>query len=129
MKRKGHIIPNGVALEKHENKTVVLLTELGFIVELIPPRPQQPHTKTPDAKINGKYWEIKSPRKNGKYTIQHMMQTASKQSINLIIDLRRTTAPVRSLSLINHESRLRSKLKNVIVITKEGKIVDIKGSI
>lgn len=35
-KRKGKIIPNGVVLETHEMATVVLLTEMGIDVELVP---------------------------------------------------------------------------------------------
>ncbi len=127
--KKGYIIPNGVAMETHENKTVVFLTELGFVVELVPSRPTIRQSKTPDAIINGKEWEIKSPKKNGKYTIEHMLQSAEKQSPNVIIDLRRNTAPVRSLAKIKHRAGLRNKLKNVVVITKDGRIIDIKGSL
>jgi len=85
--------------------------------------------RTPDIEINGMEWEIKCPRNNGKYTVLHMMQSASKQSSNIIVDLRQAKAPKRSLSLIKHESKLRNKLKNVIVITKDEKIIDIKGSL
>ena len=35
--RKGKIIPNGVVPKPHESATAVLLTELGFDVEFIPP--------------------------------------------------------------------------------------------
>jgi len=66
-KKKGYIIPNGVTLEKHENKTVVFLAELGYIVELVPPRPQQRYIKTPDIKINKRYWEIKSSQQREIY--------------------------------------------------------------
>jgi hypothetical protein len=127
--KKGYIIPNGVVLEAHENKTVVFLTELGYAVELIPPRPTEYQSKTPDVKINGKMWEVKCPRNNGKHTIQHMMQTASKQASNLIVDLCRARAPLRSLSLIKSESSRRSRLKNVIVITKNREVLYIKGSL
>ena len=33
--KKGKIIPNGVILEKHEYKTVLMFTEMGIDVELI----------------------------------------------------------------------------------------------
>ena len=36
MPKHGKIIPNGVVLKEHELSTVVLLTSLGFDVELIP---------------------------------------------------------------------------------------------
>ena len=36
--KKGKIIPNGVILEKHEYKTILLFTEMGSDVELIPKR-------------------------------------------------------------------------------------------
>lgn len=34
--RRGNIIPNGVVLEKHEYKTILLFTEMEKDVELIP---------------------------------------------------------------------------------------------
>jgi hypothetical protein len=109
--KKGYIVPNGVALETHENKTVVFLTELGFVVELIPPRPNDYRVKTPDAKINGKSWEIKAPRGNGKYTIDHILERAASQSPNVIIDLRRAKAPVRSLAQVRSGAEKRKKLR------------------
>ncbi|MCL2085885.1 hypothetical protein FWH09_03065 [Candidatus Saccharibacteria bacterium] len=125
--KKGYIIPNGVVLEKHESETVVFLADMGFVVELVPTRPNE-RVKTPDIKMKGRFWEIKSPKNNGKYTIQHMMQAESKQSGNLIIDLRRSKAPKRSLAKIEYEAKYRKSLKCIVVITKEGEILDIKGS-
>ncbi|MCL2038769.1 hypothetical protein FWG86_02635 [Candidatus Saccharibacteria bacterium] len=125
--RKGKITPNGVVLEKHENATVVFLTELGHDIELVRPRPAE-HIKTPDIKLKGRYWEIKCPKGAGKYTIEHLMQAANKQAENLIIDLRRTKAPARSLAKIEREAKYRKGLKRIIVITKDRQVLDIKGS-
>ena len=128
MKKNGYIIPNGVVLETHENKTMVFLTELGYTIELIPPKPAEYRAKTPDAKINGKYWEVKAPKGNGKHTIDHILERAASQSANVIIDLRRAKAPVRSLAKVKFGALKRSKLKNVVVITKDGKLLDVKGT-
>lgn len=58
MSERGSIIPNGVVLKEHEMATVVLLTELGCNVELIPKSNLQ-GVRTPDVRIEGLLWEIK----------------------------------------------------------------------
>ena len=87
--RRGNIIPNGVVLEKHEYKTILLFTEMGKDVELIP-RSKTSGVHTPDIKMDGVKWEIKSPIGKGKYLMSNTIQKAVKQSCNVIIDLRRT---------------------------------------
>ena len=67
---KGKITPNGVVLETHENATVVFMTEQGYDVELLPPV-QRKGARTPDIHMNGLDWEMKTPKSNGKYTIEH----------------------------------------------------------
>lgn len=86
--KKGRIIPNGVSLEKHENDTVVFFTNLGCIVELIPPV-LTPNSKTPDFMMDGQAWEMKSPSGNSKNTIERSFRKAARQSENIVLDLRR----------------------------------------
>ena len=47
MVKHGKITPNGVVLKEHELSTVVLLTNLGFDVELIP-KSNERGVHTPD---------------------------------------------------------------------------------
>ena len=86
--RAGKITPNGVILEKHEYETVLFLTDHGFDVELIRASVIE-GTKSPDIKMLGLVWEMKSPIGNGKWVIKNIMQKASHQCENVIIDLRR----------------------------------------
>ena len=50
--KKGKIIPNGVILEKHEYKTILLFTEMGSDVELIP-KSDKKGVRTPDIIMDG----------------------------------------------------------------------------
>lgn len=45
--------------------------------------------KSPDLEINGRVWELKSPTGSSKNTIHNNFKEARKQTVNIIIDLRR----------------------------------------
>lgn len=87
------------------------------------------NNKTPDFSFRGKQWELKSPRGNGERTIDNILRDATKQSENVVINLhlskmRRTVA----LSRIEHYFKNgRSGIKNLLIITKEGQIIDFTG--
>ena len=123
---KGKITPNGVSLEKHEYDTVLFLTTLGYDIELIPPS-LIPNMHTPDLKMNGLEWEMKSPKGKSRSTLEHAFQTAVKQSVNLIFDLRRIQMPndkaVQILEQLFHYSK---SIKRLLVITKGRKLLDYK---
>ena len=88
MENTGILKPNGVILEEHEYATVLVLTQYGYDVELLSASPEK-GSKSPDILMNGLYWEMKSPQGKGKWVIKNIMQKASHQAENLIIDLRR----------------------------------------
>ena len=124
MKNKGKIIPNGVVLKTHESATVVLLTEQGFDVELIPKSNIQ-GIHTPDILLDGIKWEIKAPTGEGKYLISNTIQKAVKQSHNVIVDLRRTKRhQSKCLRELEKEFEKSKSLKRLKVITKTGKTLD-----
>jgi hypothetical protein len=123
-KKKGKITPNGVVLQTHENRTVVFLTEQGYDVELLPPK-QSKGAKTPDIRMNGIEWEMKSPKGKGKYLIQNTLHRALRQSPNIILDIRRLKMKqAESLPKIEKEFQLSKGIKCLIVITKGQKIID-----
>ena len=125
--KKGKITPNGVVLEKHESATVVFLTEQGLDVELIPHRPKEHRVKTPDIRMKGRFWEIKSPKSAGARTIEHAMRSAGTQSDNIILDLRRSKmAEEKCLSRIKHELSFRKNIRRLLVITKSQQLLDLK---
>jgi len=81
MPRKGKITPNGVVLKNHENATVVFLTELGYNIELIPTSNIK-GVHTPDIRIRGVEWEIKTPIGEGKQLMENTIQKALRQSLH-----------------------------------------------
>jgi hypothetical protein len=123
--RKGFIIPNGVVLESHEIATVVFLTDQGFDVELIPPN-QLKGARTPDIRMNGFDWEMKSPTSSGKYTIEHAFRSALKQSSYIIFDIRRLKTPEdKTIYEITRRYNDFKKVKRVLIISKAAIMIDL----
>ena len=126
MKKKGKITPNGVVLKTHENATVVFLTEHGFDVDLIPTRNVE-GVHTPDIKINGLKWEMKAPIGEGKQLMENTVHKALKQSLNIIIDLRRTKRhQTKCIRELMREFRESKKIRRLKIITKNGKTLDFE---
>lgn len=123
---KGKIIPNGVSLEKHESDTVVFFTDLNYDIELIPPS-YIPNTKTPDFKMNGLLWEMKSPIGKTRSTIEHAFQAAIKQSKNIVFDLRRVQMPnEKAIKILEQLFHYSKNAKHLLIITKDKKILEYK---
>lgn len=124
MKKRGKIIPNGVVLKTHENATVVLLTERGYTVELIP-KSNINGVHTPDLIIDKVKWEMKAPKGEGSSLMKNTIQKALKQSENIIIDLRRTKRhQIKCLHEIEREFTHSKTINRLKIITKTGKILD-----
>ena len=121
---KGSLTQNKVHLKEHEYRTVKLLLELGFDIELIPPSAIK-GIRMPDIMMQGVAWEMKSPEGKGKYTLKNAIQSASHQSQNIIIDLRRVPSNEQSAvrELENH-FHLSRRLRRMKIICKEDKILD-----
>ena len=122
----GKIIPNGMILEKHEYRMVLLFTEMGVDIELIP-KSEKKGVHAPDIVMNGLRWEMKSPKGEGKYLMQNTIQKAVKQSRNVIIDLRRAKrSQERCLQELEKEFGSSKNLQKLKVITKSRKILDFE---
>ena len=122
------IIPFGAHPEKHEIEIAKILNKYGKNVEFLIPLDIK-NTRTPDIKMDGLLWEIKSPKGSSSRTIETNLRNASKQSSNIIIDLRRVKIDeARAFSQINREFKFRKVIKRIIVIRKnyELKVLDIK---
>ena len=82
--------------------------------------------KTPDIEVSGTRWEIKSPRGDGKKTIENNFRTARKQSLNIVIDLRRIKMHQnKATARMNFFLSKPNKFKKVLVITKSKKVIEI----
>lgn len=124
MTRKGRIIPNGVTLEKHEYKTILVFTELGRSVSLIP-KSNKKGIHTADIVMDGKQWEIKCPKGNGRWLLENTLKRASKQSENIIIDLARIKIhQAKCLNELEKQFYKTKQIHRLIIITKTKKIVD-----
>ena len=84
--------------------------------------------KTPDLKINGIEWELKSPQGNGIKTIENILKKATKQSKNIILDFSR-------IKMNGNQALSRTKyylhsnkhgIKKLIIITKNHKVIDFE---
>ena len=86
-------------------------------------------SKTPDLYIlkTNIRWELKSPEGSGKHTIQNNLRNASRQSENIILDLRRSKlAEKQAISRTNEfVKNEHSKIKRLKIITKQNRIIDI----
>ena len=121
--KTGKILPNGVSLEKHEYDTVLYLTNLGYDVELVRPS-NIPNTKSPDSYMCGKAWEMKSPAGKSSRTLEHAFKRATRQSENIILDLRRLKvdtelSPRCARKLFNASRRTR----NLWITTAQGELL------
>lgn len=80
-----------------------------------------------DIRIGNIEWEIKSPLGNGKYTIQHQLQRALKQSRNIVFDARRTKTPSsKVLHELEKQCRQTKSIRRLLLITKNKKVLVIK---
>ncbi len=96
-----------------------------FKIDVIFLRPG--HMKTPDLLVNNEIWELKSPKGNGRNTMHNIIKTARKQSINIVIDLRRCKMNSRkALARIRDTYKKRKrKIGKYYIIEKDGSILDI----
>jgi len=112
------------APKEHELSAALILANY-FKADAIFLRPQI--HRTPDVQIKNTKWEIKSPRGDGKKTIENNFRTARGQSSYIVIDLRRSKM---------HQSKAKARIgsylskphhfKQVLLITKSGGVVEIQ---
>lgn len=121
--RKGRIIPNGVVLEKHEYKTVIFFTNLGYNIELIPKSNRQGEHSA-DIRMDKLMWEMKAPKGEGGSSMKNTLQRAARQSENVTIDLRRTKRhQAKCLNELTREFKNSKSLKRIKVITKVNRML------
>lgn len=86
-----------------------------------------PGVYTPDVKIDGLEWEMKSPEGKSERTIRRNLHKASTQSRNIIFDLDRIGLPeekcIRELTKAFEDS---NHIKNMIIITKDREMIRLK---
>ena len=116
------IIPFGVFVEQHELDVAKVLNKIGKDVEFILPS-RVKFSRTPDIKMDGLLWEIKSPKGSSSRTIENNLRCALKQSKNIIIDLRRIQIDeIRAISQIKEKFTKIKTIKNIIIIKRNSNV-------
>lgn len=127
-KRIGTIIaPPGAIPDVHEKRAAdFLAVERGVDITFLVPN-RVAGQRTPDVEMNGLLWEIKVPKGKGSRTIENTIRQASKQSPNVIIDLRRMDGRMptdRFIAEIERQFTQNRSIKNAIVITRQETSID-----
>ena len=83
--------------------------------------------KTAGILLDGAAYEIKSPKSVNSNTLEHILKKALKQSSNIIIDtLRMKNAhDDNTRRFLINQVRIRKQIKKLIMISKQGQIIDI----
>ena len=125
-KEKGKIDVSKLRIppEKHELDTARFFAEQGHDVVFIPPT-NIPGVHTPDIIMMGVEWEIKSPKGKTRNVMLHNIKRALRQSDHIILDLRRmSTSEVASILQIEKIYNERQNIKRILVIKKNGELID-----
>lgn len=113
--------------EKHEYETAKFFANFGMDIYFIRPSDIK-GTNTPDFRMCGKKWETKSPIGRSERTYEESFKKALRQSENIIFDLRRLDQINESKCLNRLKCMKRiSKLKILLVITRDGRLLTLKG--
>lgn len=73
------------------------------------------------------FWEIKTPRGNSKNTIHHALQNIELQSENVVLSLLNTKmAPKTAVGRVKSELSHATRIKRLLIITKQRKVLEIK---
>jgi len=125
MKQGKITMPPDILIESHELAVVNILARNGHDVEFIKPS-QTRGIKKPDIIMDGKRWEIKSPKGKSSRTIENNLRAALLQSPNIIIDLSRIKlSDVKCIPEVKRQFKLSSKMKTIKIVTKKQKTIDL----
>ncbi len=120
------IIPYGVFPERHELETASVFLADGDDVEFIAPS-RTKGSRTPDVKINGVLWEMKTPMGKGRSSVANALRRAVKQSDSVIIDgrfMRLSDDDIKHELIRNIP--LTKSLRRLVLITKQSNIIDLR---
>ncbi len=121
------IVPANANPWPHEQRVAKILALAGHAVEFIP----ESNTKTADILLDGVEFEVKSPKSANANSLEHILKKAVKQSCNIIIDTSRmkNIRDDNTRRFLVNQARLRKQIKKLIMITKQGQIIDVSALI
>ena len=121
------VVPANANPWPHEQRVAKIHALAGHAVEFIP----ESNTKTADILLDGVEFEIKSPKSANANSLEHILKKAVKQSCNIIIDTSRmkNIRDDNTRRFLVNQARLRKRIKKLIMITKQGQIIDVSALI
>ncbi len=108
---------------KHELRVAEILARNGHFVEFLP----EGLLPRADILLDGVEYEIKSPEHFTPNTLEHTLKNAIRQSPNIIVDMSRMkkVSSVRLRSFLVRQIRSRRQIKRLLLITRQGEVIDI----
>lgn len=123
--KTGVFKPAGRRVWPHEDRVADILAEAGHYVEFLPE--DRPHSA--DILLDGVEYEMKSPRSFKTNSMEQLLKDAlyKKQCPNIIFDSLRLKGirDGKVCEFLISQVKMRKKIKNLLFVTKRGKIVDI----
>ncbi len=124
---KGEIkIPAGISIWQHELATAEVLAKTGYIVEFLPVNKSK-NSKSPDILMNGKKWEIKSPKTDKLSAVERNLKRATKQSSNIVIHSQRMhklqDRAVQKFLLQKYQQQ--KTIKQLLFVNRKHQVIDI----
>ena len=127
-KRSGKVIIDGACeVWPHELLTAEALAKAGYVVEFIP-KSNVAYNKTPDVRINGIHYEMKSPTSSHLPVVDKNVKKALSQSANVVFDSRRmkNAKDAQVLRELEKSIATRRKLKSLIFVDKRRAVHRLK---
>ena len=127
MKRSGKgkiVIPAGRRPWPHEMRLADILASAGHNIEFLP---ESNIKNTADILVDGVEYEIKSPITSKANSLEHVLKKALRQSPNIIIDTSRMkkSRDDNTRKFLINQMQTRKQIKKLIMVTKQGRIIDI----
>lgn len=126
--RSGKVIIDGACeVWPHELLTAEALAKAGYIVEFIP-KSNVAYNKTPDVRINGIHYEMKSPTSSHLPVVDKNVKKALSQSANVVFDSRRmkNAKDAQVLRELEKSIATRRKLKSLVFVDKRRAVHRLK---
>lgn len=127
-KQHGKVIIDGACeVWPHELLTAEALAKAGYIVEFIP-KSNVAYNKTPDVRINGIHYEMKSPTSSHLPVVDKNVKKALSQSTHIVFDSKRmkNAKDAQVLRELEKSIATRRKLKSLIFVDKRRAVHRLK---
>lgn len=112
--------------EEHEVRVAKYFAKRRRNITFIKPS-NIPNIHTPDFRMDGVEWEVKSPKGDSKRTIENNIRKAMTQSRYIIFDLRRCQVNERmAINQLEEFFKVKGRIKRLLIITKNGELIEKK---